>query len=124
MEKLLIGKSLVVRIDSEDKNKAGEILLKGDSVMLGYYKNEEATRNAFTEDGWLRTGDLGVIDEKGFLYIKGRCKNMLLGPNGQNIYPEEIEVVLNNMPYVSECLAVSRRSADTKGNGKINKGNI
>ena len=97
-----------VRIDSEDKNKAGEILLKGDSVMLGYYKNEEATRNAFTEDGWLRTGDLGVIDEKGFLYIKGRCKNMLLGPNGQNIYPEEIEVVLNNMPYVSECLAVSR----------------
>lgn len=99
-----------IKIDSADpENIVGEILTRGDNVMLGYYNNEAATRAVMTEDGWLRTGDLGTIDEKGYLYIRGRSKNMLLGPNGQNIYPEEIEGVLNNMPYVGESLVVSRQ---------------
>jgi long-chain acyl-CoA synthetase len=72
--------------------------------MLGYYKNEEATKEALDEDGWMHTGDLGVIDEEGNVTIKGRSKNMLLGPSGQNIYPEEIEDKLNNMPYVNESI--------------------
>ena len=74
--------------------------------MTGYYKNDAATKDVFTEDGWLRTGDLGIIDEGGNLFIKGRSKTMLLGPSGQNIYPEEIEDVLNNMPYVLESLVM------------------
>ncbi len=78
------------------------------NVMLGYYKNDEANKNSFTSDGWLRTGDLGVIDKDNFIYIKGRSKNMLLGPNGQNIYPEELEARLSNMPYVQECVVVQR----------------
>jgi long-chain acyl-CoA synthetase len=94
-----------VKIDSDDPKKTpGEILVKGKNVMLGYYKNPEATKEAFTEEGWLRTGDLGVIDNENFIYIKGRSKNMILGPSGQNIYPEEIEAVINNMPYVMESL--------------------
>ena len=72
--------------------------------MMGYYKNEEATKAAFTEDGWLRTGDLGLKDKNGNIYIKGRSKNMILGANGQNIYPEEIEDVLNSLEYVNESL--------------------
>jgi long-chain acyl-CoA synthetase len=84
----------------------GEILVKGDNVMLGYYKNEGATKESFTSDGWFRTGDLGLMDEDGYLYIKGRSKTMILGPSGQNIYPEEIESVINNMPYVVESLVV------------------
>lgn len=84
----------------------GEILVKGDNVMLGYYRNEEATKESFTPDGWFRTGDLGLMDEDGYLYIKGRSKTMILGPSGQNIYPEEIESVINNMPYVVESLVV------------------
>ncbi len=76
--------------------------------MSGYYKNEEATKAAFTEDGWLRTGDLGLLDEKGNIFIKGRSKNMILSPNGQNIYPEEIEAVVNNQPYVIESVVVGR----------------
>lgn len=80
--------------------------------MLGYYKNPEATKSSFTKDGWLRTGDLGTIDEDGFIYIKGRSKTMILGPSGQNIYPEEIEQQLNNMAYVAESLIVSQ-------NGKL-----
>lgn len=98
-----------VRIDSEDPyNVVGEIQVSGENVMLGYYKNEQATRDVFTDDGWLRTGDLGVIDANNFIYIKGRSKNMILGPSGQNIYPEEIEAKLSNMPYVAECVVVDR----------------
>lgn len=76
--------------------------------MMGYYKNEEATKAAFTADGWLRTGDLGVIDSKGNIFIRGRSKNMILSSNGQNIYPEEIEDKLNNQPYVVESIVVER----------------
>jgi len=100
-----------VRIDSDDPYKTvGEIQVKGDNVMLGYYMNDDANKNAFTDDGWLRTGDLGVIDKNNFIYIKGRSKNMLLGPSGQNIYPEELEARLNNMPYVAECVVIQRES--------------
>ena len=101
--------SVEVRIDSDDPyNKVGEIQAKGISLMSGYYKNEEATQAAFTEDGWMRTGDLGVIDAKGNIFIKGRSKNMILSANGQNIYPEEIEAVVNNQPYVIESVVVDR----------------
>lgn len=100
---------MAVRIDSEDPfNGVGEIQVKGENVMLGYYKNEQATKESFTEDGWLKTGDLGVIDANNFIYIRGRSKNMILGPSGQNIYPEEIEAKLANMPYVAECVVVDR----------------
>jgi long-chain acyl-CoA synthetase len=102
---------LEVRIDSDDPfNHVGEIQVKGMNVMLGYYNNDEANKNSFTDDGWLRTGDLGVIDKDNFIYIKGRSKNMLLGPSGQNIYPEELEARLSNMPYVMECVVVQRES--------------
>jgi len=95
-----------IKIDSEDPKKIpGEVLVKGENVFLGYYKNEMATRDAFV-DGWFRTGDMGVIDGDGYLYLKGRCKSMILGPSGQNIYPEEIESILNNMPYVLESLVI------------------
>ena len=98
-----------VRIDSENPRKiVGEIQVKGENVMLGYYKNPEATEAAFTEDGYLRTGDLGIIDKKGNIFIKGRSKCMILSPNGQNIYPEEIESRLNSMPRVGESLIVDR----------------
>ena len=101
--------SVEVRIDSEDPyNKVGEIQAKGNSIMSGYYKNEEATAAAFTEDGWMRTGDLGLLDKKGNIYIKGRSKNMILSANGQNIYPEEIEAVVNNQPYVVESVVIAR----------------
>lgn len=94
-------------IDSSDKEKeAGEIIIKGDNIMLGYYKNEEATRQVLNSEGWLRTGDLGVMDSDGFLYIKGRSKTMILGASGQNIYPEEIEDLYNNSPYVAEALII------------------
>jgi long-chain acyl-CoA synthetase len=98
-----------VRIDSEDPRKVvGEIQVKGENVMQGYYKNPEATEAAFTEDGYLRTGDLGIIDKQGNIFIKGRSKCMILSPNGQNIYPEEIESKLNAMPRVGESLIVDR----------------
>ena len=98
-----------VRIDSEDPTKiVGEIQVKGDNVMQGYFKNPEATAAAFTEDGYLRTGDLGIIDKQGNIFIKGRSKCMILSPNGQNIYPEEIESKLNSMPHVAESLVVDR----------------
>ena len=96
------------RIAHPDADGVGEIQVRGENVMVGYYKNEQATAESFTEDGWLRTGDLGVIDEDGFIYIKGRCKTMLLGPSGQNIYPEEIEAKINNMPYVLESLVLQK----------------
>lgn len=99
-----------VRIDSEDPyNIVGEIQVKGENVMLGYYKNEEATRESFTADGWLKTGDLGIIDKNNFIYIRGRSKNMILGASGQNIYPEEIEAKITNLPYVAECVVTERQ---------------
>jgi long-chain acyl-CoA synthetase len=98
-----------VRIDSEDaQRKVGEIQVRGDNVMQGYYRNPEATAATFTEDGWLRTGDLGIIDKQGNIFIKGRSKCMILSANGQNIYPEEIESLLNAMPHVGESLVVDR----------------
>ena len=101
--------SVEVRIDSDDPYiKVGEIQAKGYSLMSGYYKNEEATAAAFTADGWMRTGDLGLLDKKGNIFIKGRSKNMILSANGQNIYPEEIEAVVNNQPYVIESVVVDR----------------
>jgi long-chain acyl-CoA synthetase len=100
------------RIADANAEGVGEIQVRGEHVMTGYYKNEEATAQSFTEDGWLKTGDLGTMDEDGFIYIKGRCKTMLLGPSGQNIYPEEIEAKINNMPYVLESLVLQKD--DTK----------
>ena len=96
-----------IRIDSEDpQNIPGEIQIKGDNVFLGYFKNEKATKESFTEDGWFRTGDMGVIDEDGYLFLRGRSKCMILGANGQNIYPEELEAVINNISYVVDSLVV------------------
>ncbi len=96
-----------VKIDSNNpENEVGEILTRGMNVMLGYYKNEEATKDSFTKDGWMKTGDLGVMDKDGFIYIKGRNKNLILSASGQNIYPEEIEEKLNNLPSVQESLAI------------------
>lgn len=96
-----------VKIDSEDpENVVGEILTRGANVMLGYYKNEAATKEVFTSDGWLKTGDLGVLDSENHVFIRGRNKNMILGPSGQNIYPEEIEDKLNNSPYILESLII------------------
>ena len=104
--------SVDIRIDSSDPYRVlGEIQVKGDATMLGYYNNEEATAAAFTSDGWLRTGDMGIFDRKDNLYIKGRCKNMILTASGQNIYPEEIEDKINNLPYVVESLVVGRKNA-------------
>ncbi|MGN0189510.1 MAG: AMP-binding protein [Candidatus Cryptobacteroides sp.] len=100
-----------VRIDSSDpQNVVGEIQARGTNIMSGYYKNEEATRAAFTADGWMNTGDLGVIDAQGNIFIRGRSKNMILSSNGQNIYPEEVEAVVNNQPYVVESVVVDRAS--------------
>ena len=97
-----------IRIDSDDPRRViGEVQVKGDNVMLGYYKNEAATRAAFTDDGWLRTGDLGLLGRDGSIYLKGRSKCMILSSNGQNIYPEEIEAVLNSQPEVEESLVIS-----------------
>lgn len=100
--------NMEVKIDHPNSAGIGEILVKGENVMLGYYKNPEATNAAFTEDGWMRTGDLGRLDKKKNIYIKGRCKTMFLGASGQNIYPEEIEDKLNNQQAVGESLIVER----------------
>ena len=98
-----------IRIDSPDPvNVAGNIQVRGMNVMQGYYKNEKATKEVMREDGWMDTGDRGVIDEKGFITILGRSKTMILGPSGQNIYPEEIEQKLNVMPYVEESLIIEK----------------
>ena len=99
--------NMEVRIESRDPEKVpGEIQVKGDNVFLGYFKNEEATKEVFTEDGWFRTGDMGVLDADGRLFIKGRNKCMILGPSGQNIYPEEVETVINSQQYVVDSLVV------------------
>ena len=99
--------NMQVRIVSADPAQIpGEIQIKGANVFLGYYKNEEATNEVFTEDGWFRTGDMGILDEEGCLFIKGRTKCMILGPSGQNIYPEEVETALNSQPYVVDSLVI------------------
>ncbi|MBE6221148.1 MAG: AMP-binding protein [Alistipes sp.] len=100
---------LSVRLDNVNpETKQGEIVVKTPSALSGYYKNPEATAEAFTEDGWYRTGDLGYIDEDGYIFIKGRLKNMIVGPSGENIYPEEIESVLNTNAYVSESIVTEQ----------------
>ena len=102
-----------VRIDSEDpQHIAGEIQAKGENITIGYFKNPEASANAFTDDGFLRTGDLGIMDKDGNIFIKGRSKCMILTANGQNVYPEEVEAIVNNQPFVAESVVVDR-------NGKI-----
>jgi long-chain acyl-CoA synthetase len=105
------GKSLPtleVKIDSANpETEPGEILIRGENVMDGYYKNEEATKNTII-DGWLHSGDLGIIDSDGFIFIKGRSKSMILGPSGQNIYPEAIEARLNNLPFITESLIIEK----------------
>ena len=101
--------NMEAKIDNPDPQSGeGEILVRGENVMMGYYKNEEATRAAFTEDGWMRTGDLGYIDKYQNIFIRGRIKSMILGASGQNIYPEEIEDKLNNQTGVGESIVVER----------------
>ena len=96
-----------IRIDSPNPHKIpGEVQVKGDNVFLGYYKNREATRKSFTNDNWFKTGDMGIMDSDGYLYLRGRSKCMILGPSGQNIYPEELEAVINNVTYVIESLVI------------------
>ena len=102
-----IAPNMEIRIDSDDPARIpGEVQIKGANVFLGYYKNEEATAQSFTEDGWFRTGDMGILDSDGFLYLRGRSKCMILGPSGQNIYPEELEAVINNVNYVVDSLVI------------------
>ncbi|NDW17863.1 long-chain fatty acid--CoA ligase [Dysgonomonas sp. 216] len=118
-----------VKIDSSDReNISGEIMVKGDNVMLGYFKNPEETEKVIENDGWLHTGDLGVIDKDGHIYIKGRSKTMILGGSGQNIYPEEIEGLLNNYPYVLESLIIEEEgklvALIVPDQDQIKKGNI
>lgn len=104
-----IVERMQVRVNSADpENIVGEIHVKGDNVMLGYYKNEEATQAVLNEEGWMNTGDMGIVDEDGYIFLRGRSKNMILGPSGQNIYPEEIEDQLNNMPFVSESIVIEQ----------------
>jgi long-chain acyl-CoA synthetase len=103
--------TLEVTIDSPDPEKiVGEIILRGENVMTGYYKNEKATREMIDSKGWMHTGDLGVIDKEGNIFIKGRSKSMILGPSGKNIYPEEIESVINNKNYIMESLVISEEN--------------
>ena len=103
-----------IRIDSPNPHKIpGEIQIKGDNVFLGYYKNREATKSSFTNDNWFKTGDMGVIDSDGYLYLRGRSKCMILGPSGQNIYPEELEAVINNVLYVIDSLVIEDKGGLT-----------
>jgi long-chain acyl-CoA synthetase len=100
--------TLEVTIDSEDpEKKVGEIILRGENVTTGYYKNEKATTELIDSEGWMHTGDLGVMDKSGNIFIKGRSKSMILGPSGKNIYPEEIESVINNKNYITESVVIS-----------------
>lgn len=103
-----IVSGMEAKIDHPNAEGVGEVLVRGENCMIGYYKNEEATKEAFTEDGWMRTGDLGKLDKRNFIYLKGRNKTMILGASGQNIYPEDIESKLNNLPSVSESVIVER----------------
>ena len=104
---------LELKVEStQSSQEVGNILVRGENVMLGYYKNEDATQEVLDDEGWLRTGDVGFIDRDGFLFLKGRSKNMLLGPSGQNIYPEELEAQLNRLPFIQESLVFEK-------NGKL-----
>ncbi|MCQ2163451.1 MAG: AMP-binding protein [Bacteroidales bacterium] len=104
--------NMEIKIDSPDpQNVPGEVLVKGANVFMGYYKNPRATADALTDDGWMKTGDMGVIDSEGFLFLRGRSKCMILGPSGQNIYPEEIEGVLNNVAYVVDSLVIEDKGS-------------
>ena len=106
----IVQEGIECRIDSDDPERIpGEVIIKGDCVFTGYYKNPEATAEVLDKDGWFRTGDMGVKDKDNTLFLSGRCKNMLLSSNGQNIFPEEIEVVLNALPYVAESIIVDRK---------------
>lgn len=98
------------KVDHPDEDGIGELLVRGEHVMACYYKNQDASAEVFTADGWLKTGDLGFVDEDGYIFIKGRNKTMILGPNGQNIYPEAIEAKLNNMPFVMESIVVQHEN--------------
>lgn len=101
-----------VRIYRSDKNGVGEIQVKGDNVMLGYYKDPESTRNTFTEDGWFKTGDLGYLNNKGYLFMNGRVKNLIILSNGKNVYPEEIEeIIMDKLPYVKEVVVYANLNA-------------
>lgn len=103
--------NMQAKIVSDDpENIAGELLVKGPNVMMGYYKNPEATAAAFTEDGWMRTGDMATMDSENHIFLKGRCKNMILGASGQNIYPETIEAKISNLPFIQECVVIARES--------------
>ncbi|MBN2893088.1 MAG: AMP-binding protein [Bacteroidales bacterium] len=103
--------NMELKIDSKDPfNEVGEIMVKGEHVMQGYYKNEEATKQTIDKDGWLHTGDLGLTDSQNFVFIKGRSKSLILGPSGENIYPEEIESIINNKDYVQEALVIQKDS--------------
>lgn len=103
----LLVDRMEAKVDSSDpENIEGELIVRGDNVMLGYFKNEELTNEIMEKDGWLHTGDLVVMDRKKNIFIKGRCKSVILGGSGQNIYPEEIEGLLNNLPFVSEALII------------------
>lgn len=107
-----VGKAvdrMEVKVDSVNPGKVpGEILVRGDNTFMGYYKSEERTKRVKTEEGWVKTGDLGIIDKEGYIFLKGRCKNMILGPSGQNIYPEEIEEKINQVDGVMESVVVER----------------
>ena len=108
----IAGPTIEVRIDSDKEKKVpGEIQVRGDVVTSGYYKNPEATSASFTKDGWLKTGDMGIQPRKGIIFIKGRCKNMILTGSGQNIYPEEIEDLIAQLPYITETIVVGRNHA-------------
>ena len=104
-----------VRIDKTEGEETGEILVKGNNVMIGYYKNEEATRDAFTDDGWFRTGDIGYLDSDGYIYITGRKKNVIILSNGKNVFPEEVEGYLYKCDLINECVVIGRENA----NGEI-----
>jgi long-chain acyl-CoA synthetase len=101
-----------VKILSEDPETIpGEVWVKGDNLMLGYYKNKDATAEIFDKEGWMNTGDMGILDSENYLFLKGRSKNMILGPSGQNIYPEEIEAKLNNMPMMLESVVTDDKNS-------------
>ncbi len=101
-----------IKIDEPDENGVGEILAHGDNIMPGYYKNEQATRDTFTDAGWFRTGDLGYIDDDGFLHISGRKKNVIIAANGKNVFPEELEDLLNRSPYIQESMVYGKAVSD------------
>ncbi|MFR9164836.1 MAG: AMP-binding protein [Dysgonomonas sp.] len=104
----MVDRMEIIIESADTENIAGEIIVKGTNVMLGYFKNEEETKKVLSKDGWLKTGDLGTMDKDGFIFIKGRNKSMILGPSGQNIYPEDIEDLINSYSYIAESLVVER----------------